>query len=133
MNRYDIYPGQILMLDSPQTGRVAVEVVKVNPKRVKVQTETGKIWNAPVPFLSPKDAGVFFTKHEPEGAARAADLCTGMAVRFLSGGEKGLFVLIGKHGDGFRVTRLGGDNGRYYSGVRPAQLEIVNLNIEEKV
>lgn len=133
MNRYDLRTGQIVILDSTQTGRIPVQVVKINPKRIKVQTETGKIWNAPPSMLHEAPVGTSFEKHVPEGAASAGDLCTGMAVQFLNGGEPGLFVVIGRHGDGFRVTRLGGDNGRYYTGIRAENLEIVNLNIEAGV
>lgn len=129
MNKHEIYVGQTLILDNRKTGVLTVKVKKVNPKNVKVVTEDGVTWNCSPFFLSPAPLGVKFESKVSAGPA----LGLGVAVKFVSGGEPGLFVVVGNHGGLWRVARLGGDNGRYYSGLEASRFEVVNLNIEAGV
>jgi len=38
-------------------------------------------------------------------------------------------VVIGHHGDGHRITKLGGDGGRYYPGIDGYLLEPVSFEL----
>lgn len=121
--KHEIYPGQILRLTAPKAGSSLVKVLKVNPKNIKVQKENGETWNVSPSFLSLPAEGETF-----ETAPAAARLVMGSVVRFTS--ERmptDLFVVLGQHGEGYRLAKLGGDNNRYYRGIYPTQVEVVDF------
>jgi hypothetical protein len=128
MNNYDCYPGQVLLLDAPKAGTCLVKVTKVNQKNVKVIKEDGQVWNVSPFYLSPvpEDKAAEFTP-TTSGAAR---LTTGMVVQFVSlRMPRDLFVVIGERAGTFRLTKLGGDNGRYYPSITPEQVEVVDFAV----
>lgn len=126
MNRYEMYPGQTLRLIAPKAGNCLVKVLKVNPKNIKVQKEDGQVWNVAPSFLFETEPGeVFATLPEP-----AMRLVTGMVVKFTSSKmPQDLFVVIGEHGGAYRLSKLGGDGGRYYRGILSTQVEVVNFEL----
>lgn len=125
MNRYEMYPGQILRLVAPRAGSCLVKVLKVNPKNIKVQKENGETWNVSPSFLSLPEEGETF-----EAAPAASRLVMGQVVRFVSGlMPQDLFVVCGEHSGAFRLAKLGGDGNRYYRGINPEQVEVVNFEL----
>lgn len=131
MKRHEVYLGQVLVLDTPTTGRILVKVKKINPKNIKVVTEAGGVWNCSALFLTLPEPHEVFTP--AAGSAPSSDLHMGTAVRFIDGSIAGLFVICGSHSGSWRLAKLGGNGGRYYSGIATERLEVVNLNIEGSI
>lgn len=131
MHRNELYVGQVLVLNTSRTGRLLVKVKKINPKNVKVVTESGAAWGCSPSFLLlPEPHEVF---EAAAGSASSSDLHMGTAVRFIDGRVAGIFVICGSHSGSWRLAKLGGNGGRYYSGIATERLEVVNLNIEGSI
>ena len=135
MNRYDVRVGEVYtFVHAKAGGRFAVKVKRVNPKNIKAVTASGKAWNVHPSFLrddaSDAEREAFTSAAPAAGAAASARLVTGQVVRFRDGREGNVpFVVIGRHGETFRLTKLGGDGGKYWPGVMPEQVEVLNINL----
>ena len=133
MNKYDVRVGEVYtFFHAKAGGRCAVKIKKINPKNVKGVPALGRPWNVHPSFLV-DDATVAeveaFDSAPSAAASTSGPLETGMVVRFLDKREGNVpFVIIGKHGATFRVTKLGGDGGRYWPGVMPEMLEVLDIN-----
>ena len=127
ISRHTLYTGKIVWLDDNRGLRELVKVEKVNPKNIKVVTQSGKRWNASPFFLheaTPEDMSGW-TEVLPE-----KPLYLGTGVRFRDGRDSHIYVILGDTSGLYRIAKLGGDGNRYIRGVSASQLEVVDLNIE---
>ena len=129
MLKNEAYVGQIVRLRVG--GRLSLaKITKINPKNIKVTTADGTRWNCSPSYLNPALPGeVERFEAEAAAAAAAAPLMLGSLVRF-KGGSGDNYVVIGRHGDSWRIALLGGDDGRYLRGVSAEQLEVIDFNVE---
>src|SRR5690606_40170939 len=51
MQRYELYAGQIVMVEAPKAGKSLAKVIKVNPKNVKILLANGTRWNMHPTFI----------------------------------------------------------------------------------
>lgn len=132
MHKNDLYVGQIVKMSAPgRVGKSLVRVEKINPKNIKVIKENGEKWNVHPLYLFPvtDEERDSFTLTEAPGAS----LVMGAVVKFKgvmeSKSKYPLLVVVGQHGEGYRLAPLGGDGGRYYRGISASQIEIVNFDV----
>lgn len=114
MNRYEIYPGQIVECDAPEYRGRAWKVVKINPKNIKLIDSSGRLLSASPNYLSPTTL-TFIENDEPL-------LVLGQVVKY-----RGEDYVVIKHGSGldtYNIAKLGGDNDRYYRSVPAARLTV---------
>lgn len=106
-------------------------ITKCNPKKAKVATHT--------PFTHACVNVPYVLLHDETGSrtAPSAPATPVLSVRHHLGAvvkadslELGtLFVVVGHHGGGHRIAKLGGDGGRYYTGIDGSLLEPVNFEL----
>lgn len=120
MNRYDLDPGMLVMHRNSKEGRtVLARVLKINPKNILVQYETGKRWNTSPTSLDAAPAGSVFTIDEAEGLELADP------VRFVNNADVGnaIFVVLDiKAGPLYKLARLGSSKNRYFHRVTASEL-----------
>lgn len=106
MNRNDIRVGMIVDVSAPGYTDRPWKVVKINPRSIGLQDESGRSLRADAFYLTPSDAT--FT------AGARERFVIGQVVKF-HGGD---FVVIKTGtGDTYNLAKLGGDAGRYYRSI----------------
>lgn len=120
MHIWDVYVGQIVVF----RGSLA-KVEKVGRKYPVIVTEDGTRYKVSPSSLSTAPKGSTFTPTVDP----ANDLVRGSVVRYKHDGK--YYVVLGKREGCFSMARLGGDKGRYYTGISPFLLENVEFNLEE--
>lgn len=134
MKRYELYAGQIVMVEAPKAGKSLAKVIKVNPKNVKILLADGSRWNMHPTFIkraATPDEVKEFGDTLGAGSTEGASLTLGTAVMFKNntGERKGVFVVIGSHGGTWRLARLGGDKGRYFRGIDSSEIQVVDFDL----
>lgn len=133
MMRSELYPGQIVHVNLGKGVRQLARVDKINPVNIKITSQDGTVYNAHPMFLSEVDPTTAATFE----VAETTKFVAGTGVRFKPTAtawkricKYPVLVVLGKHGNKYRLAPLGGDNGRYFSGVPAEAIEVVNLNVE---
>ncbi len=131
MNREDCYIGQTLKISSSAGatyGNKVVKVIKVNPRNIKVELESGGILNCS-PYFLDETSDTFTPVASPSGAKR---MVIGSVVRFkdTAKNKHPLYVILAEYSGAWRIAPLGGDGGRYIRGVRSSSLEVVDFKLD---
>lgn len=106
------------------------KIIKVNPKNLKVELESGEVWNMPPMFVTADETGHVFV------SVPSAAYTLGSLVRFTKTArirkprKSPLLVVIKRHSDGtFNLAPLGGDGGMYYRKISASMIEAVDYEM----
>lgn len=123
MQRYDLYPTLVVMhRNSKKGGTFLARVLKVNPKNILVQYESGARWNTSPSLLDPAPEGAVFNIDETEG------LELGDPVRFIDNNPHAgdaIYVVLSHDGLLYKVAKLRGSGNRYFNKVPASSLVLV--------
>lgn len=106
-------------------------ITKCNPKKAKVATHTPSTHpcvNVPYSLLTDR-TGSSTAPSTPLPSAPEVRHTLGAVVKAPAIERDTLFVVVGHHGEGHRIAKLGGDGGRYYTGIAGSVLESVNFEL----
>jgi hypothetical protein len=126
MDRYDLRLRMLVMHRNSKIGQtVLARVLKINPKNILVQYETGVRWNTSPALLEPAPAGSVFEIDEAEGLELADP------VRFVNNPKAGdhIYAVLDVKDMLYKVARIGGSKNRYFYRI-PAS-ELVRVPNEE--
>lgn len=136
MNRYEAYNGMIVefgdsLAVGPEYRTEAYEIVKVNPKNVRIRgLATGRLINTHPSLIQRCDEPPALPPSAPV-LKTVRDFVVGEAVvtRDPLKGERPdqVFIVVKIGTDRVNIVRLGGDRGKYWR-VSPSNLEYVTLD-----
>ena len=135
MNHLDVIVGDIYAF-STKGRTVVAQVIKRNPKNMKMRDSLGVQWTVHPSFL--REASTIqvdqFRSAEAKPVAGLGSLVKykGMSRAGILG-EFDTFVVIAVKDATFNITPLGGAGNRYVRGISPNDLEVINFNVEEMV
>lgn len=135
MNHSDVMVGDIYAFTAKGRSVVA-QVIKRNPKNMKMRDSLGVQWTVHPSFLR-EATGTQIDQFKSTTAKPVAGL--GSLVKYKGTSRAGIlgefdtFVVIAVKDATFNITPLGGAGNRYMRGICPTDLEVINFNVEEMV
>lgn len=133
MNREDIRVGDIYSFVGK--GRhVVAQVVKCNPKNIKMRDSMGIQWTVHPPFL--REATTAQVEQFRSGLSKPT-AALGSLVKYTGLSNRGVlsefntFVVIAIRDSTYSIAPLGGAGNRYVRGIVSDDLEIINFNVED--
>lgn len=135
MNHSDIIVGDIYAF-STKGRTVVAQVIKRNPKNMKMRDSLGVQWTVHPSYLR-EATGTQIDQFKTTTAKPVAGLGSLVKYKGLSRGgilgEFDTFVVIAVKDATFNITPLGGADNRYVRGISPSDLEVIHFNVEEMV
>jgi len=101
------------------------KIEKKGTRYVVIVLENGNRYKVLPPYLEPAPSGAVFSPISGE----ATGLYKGSIVRYKK--DHKYYVIVHQNGHTYSMARLGGDAGRYITGVSSTTLENVDFNLEE--
>ena len=135
MNHADVTVGGIYAF-SAKGRTVVAQVIKRNPKNMKMRDSLGVQWTVHPSFLR-EATGTQVDQFNSAASKPVAGL--GSLVKYKGVSRAGLlgefdkFVVIAVKDATFNIAPLGGAGNRYVRGISPNDLEVIHFNVEEMV
>lgn len=135
MNHSDVIVGDIYAF-SAKGRTVVAQVIKRNPKNMKMRDSLGVQWTVHPSYLR-EATSVQVDQFKSTTAKPVVGL--GSLVRYKGMSRAGIlgkfdtFVVIAVKDATFNITPLGGAGNRYMRGISPNDLEVIHFNVEEMV
>lgn len=135
MNHSDVIVGDIYAF-SAKGRTVVAQVIKRNPKNMKMRDSLGVQWTVHPSYLR-EATGTQIDQFKTTTAKPVAGLGSLVKYKGMSRagilGEFDTFVVIAVKDATFNITPLGGAGNRYMRGISPSDLEVIHFNVEEMV